>query len=280
VTSAGVLRLAVLGWGLGHLALGRRAIGLAWLAGEVVAATGVVLLALAYADTSWYLLPFLAGSAFLSLWAVQAASAFRTAAGRVPAAAAASGGSPAAALAWLTVPMLLWGTGLWLVAGEAASPSAVVDRFVSDWAAVVDGTAAWDDGLAVAPSALTDAATGAVDALADRCGYSPDADCDSTAALLRGLRLRLVALSDERATAVAELVRYERRDASFLGIFATTELVPVPVAAVLQLTLTAEPAPYGGETWTITDARRPLDWVPTIDLLTSSDRERSDPLKG
>jgi hypothetical protein len=254
VTPARVLRLALLGWGLGHLALGRRAAGLAWLAGEVLAAAGVVLLSLAYLDTSWYLLPFLAGAAFLALWTTQAALACRAAESAAAEADAPLAGrpSPAAALAWLTLPMLLWGTGFWLVAGSAASPAAVVDRFVGQWAAVLDGSRPWDDGLATSPGALTAVARQALDALRDRCP-----DCADTQALLGGVRVRLVDGSAGSATAVAELVRYERRASTFLGIFATSELTPVPVVEVLRLELEAEPAPYGGEAWRIAGPVRP-----------------------
>lgn len=259
MTEARALRLALLAWGLGDLALGRRGIGLAWLAAEVAAVAGVAGLTLAYGDTSWYLLPFLAGAAFLVLWATQATLAYRAAQAPVPDddEILTSGGSPATALVWLTIPMLVWGAGFWLVAGAAASPAAVVDRFVTQWPDVADGRGAWADGLAADPAALTDAAEASVSSLAARCAQDTEAECAQTEVLLRGVRVRISEGGERGATAVAELVRYERRAASILGIFGTTELVPVPVAEILKLTLAAEAAPFGGERWTVVNAETP-----------------------
>ena len=256
---ARALRLALLAWGLGDLALGRRAIGLAWMVAEVAAVASVAGLTLAYGDTSWYLLPFLGGAAFLVLWATQATLAYRAAQARMPDAEVAriSGGSPAAALVWLTIPMLMWGTGFWLVAGAAASPAAVVDRFVTEWPVVADGRAGWEDGLAADPTALAVVAEEAISRLAARCVQEAGAACEDADLLLRGVRVRISASGEQRATAVAELVRYERRAASFLGIFGTTELVPVPVAEILTLTLAADAAPFGGERWMVVNAETP-----------------------
>ncbi len=259
MSEARALRLALVAWGLGDLALGRRVIGLAWMATESAAIAGVVFLTLTFGDTSWYLLPFLAGAAFLALWATQATFAYRAAQAQVTdgEVAGTGNGSPAAALVWLTIPMLIWGTGFWLVAGAAASPAAVVDRFVTAWPDVADGRAAWEEGLAADPAALTHAADAAVASLAAACALDPAAECAHADVLLRGLRVHIAADGERRATAVAELVRYERRAASFLGIFGTTELVPVPVAEILRLTLVADAAPFGSERWIVVNAETP-----------------------
>lgn len=259
MTEARALRLALVAWGLGDLAIGRRVIGLAWMATEVIAMTSVIVLTLTFGDTSWYLLPFLAGSAFLALWATQAALVYRAAGAQEPGgeAAPAVRGSPGAAIVWLTVPMLLWGTGFWLLAGAAASPAAVVDRFVTAWPDVADGVSVWDEGLASDPAMLTHAADAAVLSLVSACAQDPEAECARADVLLRDLRLHITADGEHRATAVAELVRYERRAASFLGIFGTTELVPVPVAEVLTLTLVADAAPFGSERWIVVNAQTP-----------------------
>src|SRR5439155_8485386 len=103
--------------------------GVAWLVAEILAVVPLVFLSIGLADMTWYLIPFLAGVLFLTAWAVQAALAYQAAlregAGRD------LGGSRAAAasMAWLTVPLLLWGTGFWLVSGTASSPAAALDRF-------------------------------------------------------------------------------------------------------------------------------------------------------
>jgi hypothetical protein len=59
---------------------------------------------------------------------------------------------------------------------------------------------------------------------------------------------------------VAEAVHYERRDSTFLGLFAGTELVPVADQRVLTLELAARPVelPGGGDigavSWELVDA--------------------------
>ena len=57
-----VLRLAILGWGLGDLAMGRRYAGTTWLLSEAFGLAVVAFTTLLLADTSWYLVPFLAGT--------------------------------------------------------------------------------------------------------------------------------------------------------------------------------------------------------------------------
>ncbi len=258
MSAARALRLALLAWGLGDLAIGRRMIGLAWLAAEGAAIAGVAGLTLAYGDTSWYLLPFLAGAAFVGLWATQATLAYRAAQTRFADVERAESvrGSRAAAMVWLTIPMLIWGTGFWLIAGASASPAAVVDRFVTQWPDVADGRASWEDGLAADPTALAVAAEEAISRLAARCAQEAAGPCADVEVLLRSVRVR-IATDTDRVIAVAELVRYERRFTSFLGIFGSTELVPVPVAEFLRLTMGASAAPFGGERWTVVNAETP-----------------------
>ena len=81
-----VLRRAIIGWGLGHVALGRTSLGFGLLAAEVVAALLVVWLTVGLADSNLYLVPFLAGSAFLVAWGWQAVAAYRAAQDRADAA--------------------------------------------------------------------------------------------------------------------------------------------------------------------------------------------------
>ena len=76
-TPRGVLRRALLAWGLGDLVLGRRRAAIGWLIGEALAIGLIAFLSLAYLASSWYLLPFLAGIAFIVVWAVQAIAAYR-----------------------------------------------------------------------------------------------------------------------------------------------------------------------------------------------------------
>jgi hypothetical protein len=239
-----VLRRALLGWGLGHLALGRTSFGIALLVAQVVAIGLVAWLTVGLADTSAYLAPFLAGIAFLVAWAWQAVAAYHAArrAGGDP--SPVPDRSPALAMGWLAVPLLAWGTGFWLVGASASSPSAVLDRFVTDWTA--DALA--DEGY---PPAVVEAAEIAGSSL----GSGPER--------FRDVRLRIDEHGAQRAIAVAEAIHYERRDARFLGIFAGSELVPVADREVLLLDLAARPAelPGGGDVgavrWELVGARVP-----------------------
>jgi hypothetical protein len=240
---ARVLRRAVLGWGLGHIALGRAGIGYALLGIELVSIGLVWWLTAGLADTSLYLAPFLAGIAFLVAWAGQAVHAYRlaragTSSSEVPPR------SPALTMGWLTVPLLVWGAGFWLISTDAASPSAVLDRFVTAWNAGDLDAHDWPaDVIAEA------------DAAAAGLGTGPER--------FRDVRLRVVENGPGRATAVAEAIHYERRDSSFLWIFPGSQLVPVADREVLSLDLAAEPAelPGGGDIgavrWEVVDADAP-----------------------
>ena len=249
-----VLRLAILGWGLGDLALGRPLAGVAWLTAEVAALVALVMTTLLFADTTWYLLPFLGGMAFIATWTAQAVAAYRRAQRVVGTVDPAPAASPAATVAWLTIPLLAWGTGFWLFAADAATPGAVLDRFVTAWPASEART--WDPALADRPADLAEAASAARDRLRQLCALGRLADdCDDAPAnLLRDIRLRITAETDAAATAVAEVVRFERRPSRFLGIFDATALVPVPIEPILRLELAARPAAMGAARWTIVNA--------------------------
>ena len=262
VDAGRALRRALLGWGLGHALLGRRQLAAALLAAELLAVAIVGALLATLGDTTWYLVPFVAGSAFLVVWAVQAVAAYRAAQRAQGAIPPTPRGSPATAAAWLALPLLAWGTGFWLVAATAATPAAVLDRFVSAWPAGAE-PATWAE-LGTDPERLERAATLALDDLRDRCADGQlGADCGVAAAnLLRGVRVRVVADDGSHASAVAQLVRYERQPARFLGLEVGSELVAVPVADLLDFELEARPAPVGGvdlgaRRWTIVNARAP-----------------------
>jgi hypothetical protein len=253
-----VLRLSVLAWGLGELAMGRRYVGASWLLAEAIGLALVAFATFLLADTTWYLVPFLVGMAFIAAWTVQAIAAYRRAQ-RLQRGAAPDvpSRSPAAAAAWLTVPLLVWGTGFWLYAAEAATPAAVLDRFVTAWPQIADG--AHDAALAQDPVALSAAAAAAVARLGQLCdGGSLPEDCgDAPENLLRDIRFRLDSVGGGNASAVAELVRFERKPTSFLGLFEASELVPVPIEEILRLELAARAAALGSERWTIVNAAVP-----------------------
>ena len=249
-----VLRLALVAWGFGDLAMGRRASGIALLLAELIGLALIVASAILLSDTTWYLVPFLVGMAFIAAWSVQAIAAFLRAQRLQGAIAPPSSRSPAAAAAWLTVPLLIWGTGFWLFAAESASPGAVLDAFVTEWPDVT--TQPIDPSVAADPAEVSIEAERALDTLRDLCGSQGlTQNCrDEASALLINVRMRIEAQTDEDAVAVAEVVRFERQPSTFLGIFEGTELVPVSIAPILRLDLEAQPAPLGSARWIIVNA--------------------------
>lgn len=254
-----VLSVALLAWGLGDLALGRRPAGIAWLISELLGLGVVAYLSIGLANTTWYLVPFLAGVLFLVGWATQASVAYRRALGQ-----ATPGGKPAraaaAAMAWLTVPLLVWGTGFWLTSGSAASPPAALDRFESSWPALAAGGTL--DPELDASATLSAAARSALGVLQGLCSQGAlSSDCSASARnLVRDVRIAVTATGPDAATATITVVSFERRPSRFLGIFAGTELVPVPRQTLLSLQLRAVPAPLpggvrvGAQRWQIVDA--------------------------
>jgi hypothetical protein len=239
------LRLALIGWGLGDLAMGRSRAAAAWLALEAILLAATAAATLLLAETTWYLVPYLLGVAFLVIWAGKAVATYRRAQHLHGAAPTNQPRSPAATVAWLTLPLLAWGTGFWLVAGSAATPAAVVDGFVSEWAEPGEGP--------------LDAGAAALARLRQLCSAGVlAADCDEAPEnLLRDVRVSIVQTDDTHAVAEADLVEYRRRPSSLFGIFSGSELVPVPIESVLTLHLEARPAFLGAREWAIVNAEAP-----------------------
>jgi hypothetical protein len=255
-----VLRLALVAWGLGDLALGRRASATAWLVSEILGAALVAYLFIGLADTTWYLVPFLAGVLFLIAWATQAAIAYRAALRERAEADLPPSRAAAAAMAWLTIPLLVWGTGFWLASGSAAGPAAALDRFESSWPALAGG-GSLDPELqpSAGLSATARLALGTLQRLCSQGALS--SDCSTGArSLLRDVRISLMPGGHGAAIAMVTVVSFERRPSRFMGIFAATELVPVPQRTLLTLHLRAVPAPLpggfelGAERWRILGA--------------------------
>jgi hypothetical protein len=168
--------------------------------------------------------------------------------------------SPAAVAAWLTVPLLVWGSGYWLVAADEASPAAVVDGYLSGWTDATAGRAlALGSAASEDPASLAGATAAATSRLRSLCadGTLPDDCADAPGNLLNAIRFEVVASGDDRAIATAEVVRFERQPTTFLGIFNGTELVPVAQEEILRLDLAARPAAIGSRRWTIAGATVP-----------------------
>lgn len=224
-----VLRRALVAWGLGHLAVGHTVLGRSLLVAEAAAIALVAWLTAGLADSSAYLLPFIGGMAFLAAWAWQAVDANRIAHRLQRARAPTTARSPAAPIGWLSIPLLIWGSGFWVIGAEGSSPAAVLDRFMTAWTR--------DELADLWPQEVVEAA----DAAAAGRGIGPDR--------LRNVRISLVARGAREATAVADAIHYERRATRLLGIFPGSELVPVPEETLLTLELVARPVelPGGGD---------------------------------
>jgi len=237
-----ILRRAILAWGLGHIALGRTGIGAVLLVAEVVGVILVAWLTAGLSESSAYLVPFLAGVVFLVAWAWQAIAAYRLArhgeagSGDLPQRA------PAAALGWLGVPLLIWGTGFWLDGARCATPAAVLDRFTTQWTRSTLGEG-W-----------TELVTDAADRAADQFGDGDE---------FRDLRISITEEDERSATAVAEVIHFERTETRILGIFPATQLTPVGDRVVLTMDLEARPVelPGGGDIgavcWALVSAHVP-----------------------
>lgn len=244
-------------WGLGHFALGERRTGERLLIGEGLLLFALVLLTPELIDGTAYLIPFLLGIAFIGLWGAQAVAAYHAARGRQAATRSPSPHSPAAAIAWLSIPLLAWGTIFWLAAANSASPAAVLDRFMGRW----DRIAAESDAASTLtddPAGLSRDASTAIDTLRGLCRAEVvPGDCEGPLrALGRDLQFRVVESGDGQATAVLEVVRYERRPSRFLGVFEGAEIVTVPYEPLLRLRLAAVPESgiagvFGARRWQI-----------------------------
>jgi hypothetical protein len=252
-----VLRLSILAWGLGELSMGRRYVGSSLLLLEVVGLALVGLLSWWLADTTWYLVPFVAGMAFVAAWAVQAIVSYRRAQraegqARPPTASR----SPAAAAAWLTLPLLAWGTGFWLFAADGSSPTAVVDRLVASWGNEAPLTDVAVDAARAPLAGAVSAATARLEALCAAGSLSDDC-ADGPDGLLHDVRVRVDGSADGGALATAEVVRFERRPTRFLGLFDASEQVPVPTETLLRLQLAPQAAVLGAQRWAVVNVTPP-----------------------
>ena len=224
-----VLRRALVAWGLGHLMVGRRFLGRGLLVAELVSVLLVAWLSVGLADTSAYLVPFIAGTTFIVAWAWQAIDAYHAARRLHAAVPPTPERSAAASIGWLSLPLLVWGTGFWLVGAHAATPASVLDRFVTAWTSDELG-ADW-------PPAVVEEAEAAAATLSEGLDR------------FRDIRISIVSRSAGRATAGAESIHHERRDSRFLWVFPGSELVPVSDERLLTLELAARTVelPGGGD---------------------------------
>ena len=227
-------------WGLGYLSLGDRRTGWTLLAAEGVLLVAMALVTPALIDGTAYLVPFLLGIVFVGAWAWQAVATYRTARRRQGAAGPPLPHSAAAAVAWLGLPLLAWGTAFWMVAATSANPPAVLDGFVRRWDDIAEDPAA-AAAFAEDPRDLSRDAARAIETLRDLCRSARvTGECDGAlSGLLGDVRVRILSQGPDRARAVIELVRYERRSTRLLGIVQGAQLVPIPERPLLYLQLSA-----------------------------------------
>ncbi|MFN2484741.1 MAG: hypothetical protein ABR509_07380 [Candidatus Limnocylindria bacterium] len=251
-------------WGLGHLALGDRPTARRLLVAEVVAAIGLAAVTPALLDGTAYLVPFVLGMAFIAAWAAQAIAAYRLAQRVQGATGPPEPHSAAATIAWLGIPLLAWGTLFWLSAARNASPAAVLDGILGHWNEIgVDAGVA--PRLSTHPRALSRDVRTAMGRLGELCrAHRIDADCDGPPdGLLHDVRFRILTDDSDTATAVLELVRYERRSTSFLGFVRGATTTPVPTEALLRVRLEALDGgrllgwPLGDRRWRVVDSGIP-----------------------
>lgn len=224
---------------------------------EALLILALLVLTPALIDGTAYLVPFVLGIVFIALWGGQAVAAYHAARRRQAASRSPNPHSPAAAIAWLAIPLLLWGSIFWLVGASSASPATVLDRFVARWESIAeDGRVA--ASLADDPQDLSADAATAIATLRGLCRAGVVAgDCEgSLRALGRDLEFRILRSTGDEATAVLEVVRYERRPSRFLGIFEGAELVTVPYEPLLRIRLgavheTGLPGLFGSSRWRI-----------------------------
>ena len=252
-------------WGLGHLALGDVRVARRLLAAEAVAAIGLSAVTPALLDGTAYLVPFVLGMAFIVAWGAQAIAAYRAAQRVQGATGPAEPHSPAATIAWLGVPLLAWGTLFWLGAARNASPPAVLDGILAHWNELTtDATAPpW---LAMDARALSRDVRAASQRLVELCRtHRIDGDCGGAPdELLHDVRFRILTADNDGATALLELVRYERRSTTFLGFVRGATTVPVPSEALLRVRLAALDGgrvlgwPLGDRRWRVVDSGIPV----------------------
>lgn len=125
-SAAGVLRRALLVWGLGHIVVGDRR-GWLLLAFQplAIAATGVLALQL-IGGTRW-LIVFPVVALLLTVWIAQAVHAHQL--------ALQQGASPGGEMqiVWVLPVMLAVLTAFWLYGGEHGSPAATLQEYVAAW---------------------------------------------------------------------------------------------------------------------------------------------------
>lgn len=245
-----MLLLAVIGWGLGHVALGMRR-GWLLLIGQPLAIALVALIAAAVLDGTRWLVVFPLLIGLFLIWIGQALDAYR----RALRAGQTAGGEWS--LVALLPVMLLVLTSFWVVGGRHASPSATLQAYTDAWVRDRPDAAAqlfaaprapeemdrlWDAERHMVVERISQAR-----ALYGReSGLDPERPFDS-------LRFREGPTVDGRVAMIGEIVRSERVETTLLGFIPTASQQTVVVERGMTVWLRLE--------------RRPLpDWLDELRL--------------
>lgn len=261
-SARGAIRRSLVAWGWGQLATGDRR-GWLLLALEVVAVVGFALVAIPYARGTSSGLVFIAGAAFVGVWAAQALHAERRARRRLEPFAAGAPAGAAVELLWLAPIVVAGATAFWSLTGPATSPDDLLADYVDLWrtgraadASVLFAVppdpvgleAAWQRQSArltnetIRAAAQAGAAGGIdpTDPWASVRWNEPDQTSTSTAG--QGVNVA------GRFTAGATVVRRETARDSFLGLVPTTSerLVPIDDLGTIGLRTVELPGPLPG----------------------------------
>lgn len=136
--AARVLTRALVGWGLGHLAMGDRR-GWALLTLQVVWLVALVGSVTAWLGSDRWMLVFGLVCGYLAVWTLQACHAYRRA---VELDAGSIGGGGAARITVIAPVSVALITLVFLVGGRVATPGATFERYIHSWQTGDAGTAA------------------------------------------------------------------------------------------------------------------------------------------
>jgi hypothetical protein len=253
-----VLWRALVGWGLGHIALGMRR-GWLLLGGEVVAVAVLVVGLLPRAEGTFADIAFGGLVLFFLAWTGQAVDAYSASCARSSGDVEVTPGRGPLQVLVLVLPATVALTSFWLFAGGAASPTAALQQYVADWRGgdagrasmhvVADvGTAdlrtAWDDEAAYVEARLRALAS----ELGPESGLDPAHPFASLAfSLDPEIETATESTNGETATAAISIVRQATVHEAFLGLFpaASQRSVAVERVGTVHLRLVELPAPFG-----------------------------------
>ncbi len=237
------LRLALLAWGAGHIALGLRR-GWLLLVLQPLALGVVAVLTVLLIDGTRWLIVFVPLVALFLVWIGQALDAYHR--------ALRSGHAPGGEWTIVAILPVMIGvlTVFWLVGGRHGSPAATLQAYADAWISDRPEMAGQLFVSERAPDQMLRQWQGERSAVVDRItraraihgaesGLNPERPFDS-------LRFREVRSSSGRVAMIAEIVRNQRVETTLLGFVPTAGQETVVVEHALTVWLTLQPQPVPG----------------------------------